>query len=186
MELHPQPIAEAWGASFDGCVLKYSLNFRRLLGLGEPIEIVFDKTVPDAAFLLDIESCETHHLPAGLRLFLFRAKSGQSIGLFTGTAYSVGDILQFVDLYLSMPVTVVSKQEIRLWPDPQSYHYLHAADLGHYELPQQLVEERDGRLRVPMTTGHVFRLAQAPVYLMARPDYAYERFRLDLLGGGIL
>ena len=116
MELHPQPIAEAWGASFDGCVLKYSLNFRRLLGLGEPIEIVFDKTVPDAAFLLDIESCETHHLPAGLRLFLFRAKSGQSIGLFTGTAYSVGDILQFVDLYLSMPVTVVSKQEIRYGP----------------------------------------------------------------------
>ena len=173
--------AAAWGATFEGCVLKFSLNFRRLLGLAQPIEIDLDLVVPDARFLLAAGDGETHMLHNNhLRLFLFRAER-QSIGFFSATSYSCADKAQFVKLPVDPEqVTVLSKQGIRLWPQPEPYH-LPGAGVGCYEPPQELVHRKNGFLQVPVAAGLVWRLAKAPAYVFSAPGTSHEEFRDQLL-----
>jgi len=164
--------AESWGASFDGCVTKYTLNLRRLLGLKHVIDINFELTVPDAAFLLDAELQEALLLPNGLRLFLFTA-GDQALGLFTMTAHSLAT---FVAVLLNhQEVTEKSKQGIRLWPPAEAYHLPQAA-LAPYEAPQELVRCDLDTLTVPVSAGFVYRLAKAPVYIFAEQGQKIEEF----------
>jgi hypothetical protein len=168
--------ADAWGASFEGCVTKYSLHFRRLLGLAQPIDIRFDLTVPDALFLVDAKPAETVPLRDGLRLFLFHSAEG-TIALYAATSLSPADKPACVGIPIDpATVTVRSKQGIRLWPDPEDYH-LPSAGIGLYEPPQKVVAVKDGMLCVPVTVGLVYRLAKAPAYIFSPQDMPYDRFR---------
>lgn len=171
-----QVVAESWGASFDGCVTKYTLNIRRMLGLTNVIDINFDLTVPDAEFLLDAELKETLLLPNGLRLFLFNA-GDQAIGLFTMTAHSLDTPTTFVTVALHQhDVTVKSKQGIRLWPQAEVYHLPQAA-IGHYEPPQSLVRCERDTLSIPVSAGFVYRLAKAPSYIFAEQGLKFDEFK---------
>jgi hypothetical protein len=172
--------AQAWGASFDGCVTKYSLIFRRLLGLKSAVEIVFGLTTPDAAFLLDIAECDTVLLNDKLRLFIFRLPEG-AIALYTATSHSLADRPAMVRIDIDPgAVTVKSKQGIRLWPEPEPYH-LPTAPAGCYEPPQQVVKLDNGALCVPVSAGFVYRLAKAPAYIFSPPDMPYDSFRQVLI-----
>ena len=173
--------ATAWGASFDGCVTKYSLSLARLLGLREAPGIEFDLTVPDAAFLVDAEPMGTHLLANGLRLFMFRC-GPDHVGLFTATSHALGDraLSASVDVG-NWPVRVLSKQGIRLWPDQEPYH-LPWVEREYYEPPQQLVRVSGGRLHVPVAAGYVYRLAKAPAFIFAPWDMPQDEFRDRLLG----
>jgi len=180
-----QAKVDAWGASFDGCVMKYSLNMVRLLGLRTTAVIDFDLTVPDAAFLLDAELSRMYILENGLRLFVFTCRTGVA-GLFTATSQSLRDraLLAAVEVG-NWPVIVVSKQGIRLWPDPQPYH-LPEADPGYYEPPQQLVRVAGRRLLVPVSAGYVYRLAKAPAYVFAPRNVSIDDFCDSLLSAQVV
>ena len=157
-------LAEGWGASFDGCVTKYTLNLQRILGLSNVVEIDFCMTVPDASFLLDTESSDCVSLDNGLRLFLFE-DGNQIIGLYTFATHSLADQPAYVKLRVAPEtVTVKSKQGIRLWPEPEAYS-LPTAPLGCYEPSQVVVKYEDDGLQVPVNAGFVYRLAKAPAYV---------------------
>ncbi|MCC7261912.1 MAG: hypothetical protein IT369_05230 [Candidatus Latescibacteria bacterium] len=156
--------AEAWGASFDGCVTKYTLGLRRMLGLADPVAITFDLTVPDAAFLLDARLRDCLRRDDGLYLFLFE-HGDQIIGLYTFTAHSLADPPAYLRLAgIPAGISVSSKQGIRLWPEPEEY-VLPTAPLGYYEPPQVVVTPAAGGVLVPVSAGLVYRLAKAPAYV---------------------
>jgi hypothetical protein len=169
-------MSEAWGASFEGCVIKYSLNLRRMLGLANPIAINYSLTVPDASFMLDLMDGECVLLGEGLRLFLFRS-DGQTVGLYTTASQALSDQPLWVKLAVPPDVLIVrSKQGIRLWPEPEVYH-LPTAPPGCYEPPQQLVRYEDGCLYVPVNAGYVYRLAKAPAYIFFPQTIPYSEAR---------
>lgn len=166
MELDAALAAESWGESFEGCALKFSLCFRRLLGIRLPIPVVADLTVPDFARLVDARCVETITRDDGLRCFLFEA-GAQLVALFTTTSGSLADPPHAVKLRVAPgAVTVLSKQGIRLWPEPEPYH-LPQAPLGYAEPVQQVVRADGDALIVPVTSGYVWRLAKAPAYVVA-------------------
>lgn len=173
-------VADSWGASFDGCVTKYTLTLRRMLGLSNIIEINYGLTVPDASFLVNIMEGECILVAGGLRLFIFR-DGGQLIALFTLTAHSLADRPVHVKLPIAAArYTVRSKQGIRLWPNPETY-MLPAAPLEYREPAQQLVRSERGVLYVPVSAGFGYRLAKAPAYLFAPTQMPYTEFRDVLL-----
>ncbi|MHB1355961.1 MAG: hypothetical protein ACYCZF_08290 [Anaerolineae bacterium] len=167
---------EAWGASFDGCVTKYTLNLRRMLGLDQPVDINYALTVPDAPFLLGIMDAECVLLDNGLRLYLF-ASGDQTIVLYTATSQALSDQPVYVQLQVPADLlSVRSKQGIRLWPEPEEYH-LPTAPPGCYEPPQQVVRYEDGCLYIPVNAGYVYRLAKAPAYLFFPQTMPYSQAR---------
>jgi hypothetical protein len=171
--------AHAWGASFEGCVTKYSTNLRRLLALAQPIEIDYPQTVPDAAFLLESEWIGRHAITDDLRLFLWRL-GDRPVGLFARTSESLADRPVRVSLTVDPDsLTVVGKQGGRLWPPPTE-DKTPPCGPGYYEPPQDRVTWSDGQLVVPVNHGMVWRLAKAPAYLMGPPQMSAEAFG-DLL-----
>lgn len=177
--------AEAWGASFDGCVTKYSVTLRRLLGLAHPIAVNWPLTVPDAFFLLDAGTWEAVLLAEGLRLFLFRAGTA-SLALYTVTAHALSDGPLQVRLPAALTgVTVRSKQGTRLWPQPERYELL-TAPLAFREPPQEVVQAAGGGLRVPVSAGFVYRLAKAPAYIFAPAGMGQEEFATALRAATIV
>lgn len=171
--------AAGWGASFEGCVLKYTVTLRRILHLVHPIDIDFSLTVPDATFLLDAVGSESVELANDLRLFLFETSRG-AIALFTTSIHSLADRPLWVSLPRELSEAVVkSKQGIRLWPQPESYDL--AADPQYAEPHQVLVRRVEGCPCVPVTSGFVYRLAKAPAYIFAPPGASYPHFRELLL-----
>ena len=131
--------AESWGASFDGCVTKYSCSLQRILGLTNVIYINFKMTVPDAAFLLGDVNSECIILRNGLRLFIFK-KGEQTFALYTTIAHSMENQVSYAGLKVNpKQLTVMSKQGIRLWPDSAEY-CLQGAPVGYSEPPQELIK----------------------------------------------
>ena len=170
---------EAWGASFEGCVTKFSLWFRRLLGLPKPIDIAFDMTVPDD-ILLPATFVETLALDDKVRFFLFQVRD-RWIAFCTATSISLADPPCYLSLAFDpKTVSVISKQGIPLWPKPQSYH-LPGVEVGVYEPPQKLVYLNNGRLHLPLSSGYVYRLSKAPAYLCSAPRMPWKTFRKTLL-----
>ena len=168
--------AEGWGASFDGCVTKYTLNIRRLLGLSQVIHIHPEMTVPDAFFLLDAVDSEMVLLENGLRLYLFQL-ADQWVALYTLTSHSLANPPVRVRLAVEPDqVTVRSKQSVRLWPDPEPYH-LPSAPEGFYEPPTPVVGFDGKGLCVPVSAGFVYRLAKAPAYVFAARGTTRAAFR---------
>jgi hypothetical protein len=169
--------AEAWGASFDGCVTKYTLNLRRILGLSNVVGIDFNLTVPDAYFLLDavLRDCLIL-LDNKLRLFLFECEQ-RFAGLYTFTEHSIADPLTNVILTVDAETIIVkSKQNIRLWPQPEEYR-LRDVDPGYYEPPQTVVKRLANGLQLPVSSGVVYRLAKAPAYIFMPAEMPYAQAR---------
>jgi hypothetical protein len=170
---------EAWGESFDGCVTKYSLNLRRMLGLSRIMAIDFDLSVPDALFLLDASLRDCVLLHDGVRLFLFEHEN-QWIGLYTLTEHSLADEPICVTLPAHLTtLTVRSKQGIRLWPQPEEY-ILRDVPAGYHEPPQSVVATLSNALRVPVSAGLAYRLAKAPAYVFMPREMSYAEAR-DIL-----
>ncbi|MDA1141123.1 MAG: hypothetical protein O3B01_21355 [Planctomycetota bacterium] len=169
-------IAEAWGESFDGCVTKYSLNIRRLLGLANVIEIDFQRSVPDASFLLEAELVGRFELGADLRLFQFIIGGGKPAALFVRTSESPGDPAMRVHVPIDPGrVSVTTKQCGRLWPLPVEDR-TPWPKTGPRESPQELVQSADGGMIVPVSSGMVYRLAKAPAYIMAEDGMPEDEF----------
>jgi len=167
---------EVWGESFDGCVTKYSLNLRRMLGLSEVVRIEFDLTVPDAFFLLDAALRDCVLLDGGVRLFLFEHES-QFVGLYTMTEHSLANEPAYVTLPAEPGTfTVKSKQGIRLWPQPEEY-VLRNVPEGYGEPPQVVVTHAADGLRIPVSAGVVYRLAKAPAYVFVPREMSYADAR---------
>jgi hypothetical protein len=168
--------AEAWGASFEGCVTKYSCHFRRLLGLSHPIEIVFDKTVPDSYFLLEATQWERVLLRDDLCLFLFNIE-GRTVALFVTTSQSLASPATWVGVPVAPDATMVmTKWEGRLWPAPVE-EKTPQQSIGLYEPPQELVHVMGDKLYVPINAGMAYRLAKAPAYIFAPLSMSFEQFR---------
>jgi hypothetical protein len=162
----PTALGKAWGASFEGCVTKYTVTFRHLLGLAVPIGINFNLTVPDAAFLLNTFHFEWVELTENLRVYLFHAPDGP-IALYCATSHSLADSPASIALPPELSgATVLSKQGTRLWPQPEVYQ-LTSAPPEYFEPAQQVVNLEDGCLRIPVSSGFVYRLAKAPAYVFA-------------------
>jgi hypothetical protein len=171
--------AESWGASFDGCVTKYTCSLQRILELTNVIYINFKMTVPDAAFLLGDVTSECIILKNGLRLFIFK-NDEQTFALYTTIAHSMENQVSYVGLKINpKQVTVKSKQGIRLWPDSEEY-CLQSAPAGYFEPPQELIKYKNDRLYMPVSSGFVYRLAKAPAYIFANPEMTYNEFK-DIL-----
>jgi hypothetical protein len=182
-EIDPAGLStEGWGASFDGCVTKYSITVRRLLGLAQPTSIDFALTVPDAAFLLDNENSQYLALENGLQLTTFK-QTGQLIALYTLSSHSLAHRPTFVKLPLGLAkATIKSKQGTRLWPDPETYQ-VRSAPPEYQESSQQLVREDGGRIVLPASTGFVYRLAKAPAYIFAPTGMTEAEFSALLVQG---
>ena len=176
--------AEGWGASFEGCVTKYTLTLRRMFNLSNVIEIDYEMTVPDTSFLLGTVGAECVLLKNGLRLFLFKTQS-ENIALYTSTAHSLADPVIYVRLPLPPhKVRVKSKQGIRLWPQPEAY-VLPSVPFGYHEPAQKLVNPEGDGLCVPVSAGFVYRLAKAPAYIFAPSDMPYAEFRDRLIAAQV-
>lgn len=171
--------AEARGASFEGCVIKYSCNLRRLLGLSNVIEIEFDKSVPDTHFLLRVGRWERIPLGDDLRLFLFDV-DGRPVGIFVETKQSPSDPPSYVEIGMEPDgVTVMTKWEGEIWPGPVE-EKTPGRGIGFYEPPQDLVGVVDGSLRVPVCAGMAYRLAKAPAFIFGPAGMSWQEFR-DLM-----
>lgn len=167
---------EAWGASFEGCVTKYSLNFRRFMLINNPIEIDFALTVPDAPFLLNFNEAESILLKDGLRVFIFKDDS-QTIALYTTTSNSLDCGVTYVKLKVDpTDVRIRSKQNTRIWPELEPYH-LEQASITNYEPPQQLVKVEDGCVYLPASAGLAYSLAKSPLFVFSTPGSSYEKNR---------
>jgi hypothetical protein len=166
---------EGWGEEFEGCTTKYILAFQRALGLGRPVELVFDMCVPGAKFVLNPRGVERVAIGDGLRLFLFDTARGP-IGLFTSTHNTVADKAENVRLPTALQKAIVrSKQGRRLWPAAKAH--LKNAPLGVDEHPQAVVHRGKSGLSVPVCTGVVYRLAKSPAYIFAPRGMTMSRFR---------
>ncbi|MCX5660329.1 MAG: hypothetical protein NTW19_11490 [Planctomycetota bacterium] len=172
----------AWGASFEGCVSKYSLSFRRLLRLERPIDIEFDMTMCDAAFLLGARWIETLPIKGGGRLFLFQQKGrgpARFLAIFIAEGSSLGERASRVRLSGDgAGLTVTDKRGIRLWPRPRFKPV--CGDVGLAEPEQPLVRLVDGRLEAPLCDGYVYRMAKAPAYFHSPRGMSEETFRAAL------
>ena len=136
--------------------------------------------MPDARFLLEAHGTETILVNDRLRLLLFRTGQ-QTVALFTATSSELADKPMTVKLPIAPDrVTILSKQGIRLWPQPEEYH-LPGAGPGYYEAPQEVVRVEDNLLCVPVTTGLVYCLTKAPAYIISGPGMSPEEFRRHLL-----
>jgi hypothetical protein len=173
-------LTEAWGASFEGCVTKYSLYLRHALRLGPAVPIPYALTVPDARFLVAATEAGGATIGDRLRVFIFEV-GGQLAGLFTATTNSLKDSAARVWVPLEPgAVTVLSKQGIRLWPRPESYR-LERVPSGYREAPQQVVQQQDGGLVLPVSAGLVYRLARSPAFVFAPRGLPEAAFRDRLL-----
>jgi len=181
LTIAPSSLAtEAWGESFDGCVTKYSISLRRLLGLERPVDIVFDKGVPDAAFLLEAELLELVELEHDLRLSVFETDD-RLAALFVSTRDSLAQPARRVKVPVDpQRVTVCTKRGGRLWPPPAEEDVQWPC-IGVTEPPQELVRKEGGELIIPVSTGVVYRLAKAPAYLMSEPGAPFADFRERLV-----
>ncbi len=176
---------EAWGASFEGCVTKYTLNIRRMLGLARVIEIAYGLTVPDAAFLLPIMHGESILLGNGLRLTLF-TEGNRSFGIYAFTSHSLADQPAWVEIAAPADdMMVLSKQGIRLWPEPEEY-VLMAVPPEYYEPPEMVVRRSGGGLQVPVNAGYVYRLAKAPAYVFLPQCIPFAEARTILASAVLL
>lgn len=175
-ELDPATLlTEGWGASFDGCVTKYSITMRRLLQLAQATCINYALTVPDASFLLDVPDARCIALNNDLMVWVFK-KENRLLALFTRATHSLADKPTSVRLPPGLElVTVKSKQGTRLWPTPERYQ-VPGAPPEYWEPAQELVHLRDNRLSLPVSSGFVYRLAKAPAYIFAPPAMPEEEF----------
>lgn len=168
--------AEGWGASFEGCVMKYTLHLRRALGLRRPIAVPFGLTVPDAEFLLGATCTETQVLDQDMRGFLFD-RGTERFALFTRTTEALGDSPRQVRLPPGSDRLIVkSKQGIRLWPNAQPY-VLPNVPPEYREGPQEIIRCEGGQLTLPVCAGYVYRLAKAPAFVFAPADMSFAEFR---------
>lgn len=176
--------ASAWGASFEGCVTKYSLNFARLLGLRQPIEIDFNLTMCDATFLLGAAWIETFPIEGGGRLFLFERK-GRGLALFVAERESLGDRPRRVRLAgEGKGLKVTDKRGVRLWPGPVFKPV--CADVGLAEPAQPLVRLVEGGLEAPLCAGYVYRMSKAPAYFHAPAGMSPAAFLAMLAGARVV
>lgn len=168
-------LGKAWGASFEGCVTKYTNTLRYLLGLANPIAINFNLTVPDAPFLLNIFRFTWIEQPNGTRLYVFKIGK-EGIALFTTTSHSMADEPLFVVLPAELSnATILSKQGIQLWPEPELYELI-TAPPEYREPAQELVTLDGDKLKVPVSSGFVYRLAKAPAYIFPPEGVGYWEF----------
>ncbi|NLP10862.1 hypothetical protein GX408_10755, partial [bacterium] len=176
--------ATAWGASYEVCVTKYSLHLRRLLNLSKPIHIDFDLTVPDALFLIKATELDNQLVKDDLGVILFQNRD-KIFAHYYLTALPVHDKPVFVDTFVSeKQVFILSKQGIRLWPDPEPYH-LPQAPAGYYEPPQTVISYQNHKLLSPVSFGYVYRLAKAPVFIFPDSSLSTAEWRRILLTGRI-
>ncbi len=179
-----QVTTTAWGASYEGCVTKYSLHLRRLLNLSKPMQIDFDLTVPDALFLLKATVLDNQLLADDLGVVLFQNRD-QFFAHYYLTALPVHDKPVFVETLVSeKKLYILSKQGIRLWPDPEPYH-LPQAPVGYYEPPQEVISYQNQKLLSPVSFGYVYRLAKAPVFLFPDTTLSLAEWRRILWTGHI-
>ena len=167
---------EGWGAAFEGCVMKYCGNLTRLLDLQRPIEVEYEKSVPDADFILEVARWERMTLDRGLRCFLFEA-GGRYYGLLAVSVQSVGHPATVAEVALDPRTTrVIDKFGARLWPAPFE-DGLPRAELGYREPLQRLVEESEAGLRIPVNGGLVYRRTKAPAYVLPGKGMGWDEFR---------
>jgi hypothetical protein len=170
----------AMGASFEGCVLKYSLTLCHLLGLEQICAIDFSLAVPDAAFALVPAGHECRLPGNGIRLHLFDWPERQG-ALFSQACLQPGEAPAQVELsQVPAGVSVLNKQGVELWPNPAA-HCLPDVPAIYAEPPQHVATMRNGCLIVPATSGYVYRLAKAPAYILAPPGMARAEFLAWLL-----
>jgi len=167
-----------------GCVTKYSLHLRRFLNLSKPIHIDFDLTVPDALFLLKATELDNRLLKDDLGVVFFQNRDTVFAHYYL-TALPVHDNPVFIETLVSEnQVFILSKQGIRLWPDPEPY-YIPQAPAGYYEPPQKVIRFQNHKLLSPVSFGYVYRLAKAPVFLFPDSSLSGAEWRHILLTGHI-
>lgn len=182
LRVAPSVETAAWGASFDGCVTKYSLYLANMLGLEEPVRILAEDCVPDYAPLLGATTSETLNV-AGQRIFTF-VKEGRCLALPVFARHRLGDPPAALELALPPGSELRNKQGRRLWPDPEP-NDLPTAPPGFYEPAQPLVQATAAGIRIPLAAGLVYRLAKAPAYLHAPPDLAPPAWHKLLLSASL-
>jgi hypothetical protein len=128
--------AEGWGESFEGCVANYTRYLGSYLRLGNPIEVNFNMTVPDAPYLLNASLLERIPLDHSIRLYLWETDDGRSVAWFHKALAKVGDpplVARFP--HGEMQVQVWGRGHL-VWPATES-------DIGW----------EDGHLAVPVGTA---------------------------------
>lgn len=169
-----------WGVEFEGCTAKYALAFRELLGLASPPELDLTMCVPGARFMLTAKSPERIALPIGVTLYLADTRRGPA-ALFLDDLGTLRHAARRLRLPITLvDVTVRTKQNSRLWPEPQ-LDRRRVGPPGYHELSQSLVTRDDAGITVPVCSGMVYRLAKAPAYTFAPPGMTRDAFREHLL-----
>jgi len=173
---------EAWGAAFEGCVVKYIGNINRILGLVKPVEVNYDLGVPDARFILKVNRWERLSMEGSLRLFMLETGRGP-VALYYSTIQGMGQQAQWVEVPLDPCSTrVIDKLGNRLWPG-RPVGRPPRMELGYYEPKQRLVIEEKGKLKIPVNGGLVYRRAKAPAYILPGKETTWDEFKELLLQG---
>ncbi len=146
--------AEGWGESFEGCVANYTRFLGTYLDLANPIEIMFEMTVPDAGFLLRATLLEVIPLTNSLRLYLWEGEDGRLIGWFHKALATIGEPSVFARLEMGSITVQVHSRNAIIWPARDS-----------------IIEWNDGYLTIPVRGAH---------YILAR-DITFAHFREALV-----
>jgi hypothetical protein len=169
--------SEAWGESFDGCVGKWSSFLARYLGFGNPVEVKFELSIPDARFLLDIEFLESIPLQKNVRLYLWRIRDGRLAGFYLAGLQRVADRTLYVALASSAidlsRLEVQEKSGGKIWSGENNV----------------LVQQNEGSLRVAVSRDLARRpgwkfCPGEPVYIFGK-SINLETFRKTLIGASI-
>lgn len=176
---------ETWGEVYEGCSLKYSLNFQRMLGLERPVEIDFDMTVPGWRGLIGARRVERTPIDRRTVLDVFETRRGPA-ALFSAALASPGDRPWAVRLPEALSgVSVVNVRDKALWPK-QAKEDRSRWPFGVHEPERMLVHSVDGCVRVPVSTGLVYQLAKAPAYIRAPTGMTTEDFSRHLHAASVL
>jgi hypothetical protein len=125
--------AEGWGESFEGCVANYTRHLGTYLGLSNPIENVFEMTVPDYRILHGARFLGRIPLDMHVRLYLWETTTGRQIAWYHKAMASVGNPLLSAQFPLrDMRVEVRSYGEL-LWPSANETAC--ELDGGHLTVP---------------------------------------------------
>lgn len=103
----------AWGESFEGCVTTWTTMIPPYLGTQARVEIDYDMTVPDTAWLLDCTYVGRWPLADDIALYLFRTPQGHGVAHYKRERITLDEPSAYARLALPPAGLIVRDQHGR-------------------------------------------------------------------------
>lgn len=135
----------AWGESFEGCVTTWTTMVPPYLGTPARVEIAYEMTVPDTAWLLDCTYVGRWPLADNTALYLFRDPQGHGVAHYKRERITLDEPSGYSRL--DLPATALAVR------DQHGRELLPAGGTLRPTVPVSLVRPAAGRLEFMVASG---------------------------------